>query len=640
MGCRRAAPMQRANAMTLARRRFLQLAAGAAALPVRLAKAQSYPTRPVRIIIGFGPGASGDISARVLAQALTQRLGQQFIVENRSGAGSNIATNFVAHAPNDGYTLLQGTVANTINPVITPNLGFDFVKDFAPISLFSTLPNIVVVHPSLGVRTVQELIKLAREKPGQLSFGSAGVGGTSHFTGELFNVMAGTNLVHVPYPGTAQAATDLLSGRVQVMFSPASTVLQFVAEGKLVALASSTLRRASVAPDLPTISEAGLPGFDTAGWFGLLAPAGTAREIIEHLAAASNEAAKSPDVVATLARQGFDMAGCSTTAARLRNPHRPNAVYWCERPIERPRPAVNPVGAKPLIALTGATGFIGQCLLRDLPKRGYRLRVLLRRPSAVVGDLARPQNMAAALADADAVIHSAGVAHAMSGLPEDDYRVLNTEATIALARAAQRAGVKRFIFLSSIRAQAGPTADRVLTEDLAPQPTEAYGRSKLAAEQGLAALDLDWVALRLVLVYGAGVKGNMAELLRFARAPYPLPLGALRGRRSLLALDNLVAAIDTVLAAPGRLRRPLLVADPAALTIPEMITAMRRGLGRSPGLIPVPPPLLKTALRAAGRTEIYQRLAGSLVADPAALLRLGWTPPVTTPDALAALARS
>ena len=309
---------------------------------------------------------------------------------------------------------------------------------------------------------------------------------------------------------------------------------------------------------------------------------------------------------------------------------------------------MNPVGAKPLIALTGATGFIGQCLLRDLPKRGYRLRVLLRRPSvvpmecasAVVGDLARPQNMAAALADADAVIHSAGVAHAMSGLPEDDYRVLNTEATIALARAAQRAGVKRFIFLSSIRAQSGPTAERVLTEDLAPQPTEAYGRSKLAAEQGLTELDLDWVALRLVLVYGAGVKGNMADLVRFARAPYPLPLGALRGRRSLLALDNLVAAIDTVLAAPGRLRRPFLVADPAALTIPEMITALRRGLNRSPGLIPVPPSFLEMALRAAGRTETYQRLAASLVADPAALLRLGWTPPVTTADALAALARS
>ena len=299
--------------MPLPRRRFLHLAAGAAALAVqtRLAIAETYPTHPVRIIIGFGPGASGDIAARVLAQALTRILGQQFVVENRSGAGSNIASNFVAHAPKDGYTLLQGTVANTINSVITPNLGFDFIKDFSPISLFATLPNILVVHPSLGVSTVQEFIKLAREKSAQLSYGSAGVGGTSHFTGELFNVMAGTNLVHVPYPGTAQAATDLLGGRVQVMFSPASTVLQFVAEGKLVALASSTLRRASVAPDLPTISEAGLPGFDTAGWFGLLAPAGTAREIIDRLAAASNEAAKSPDVVATLAMQGFDMAGGS-----------------------------------------------------------------------------------------------------------------------------------------------------------------------------------------------------------------------------------------------------------------------------------------------------------------------------------------
>jgi UDP-glucose 4-epimerase len=303
---------------------------------------------------------------------------------------------------------------------------------------------------------------------------------------------------------------------------------------------------------------------------------------------------------------------------------------------------------RPLVALTGSTGFIGQHLLRELPKRGYRLRVLLRRPSvvpmecasAVVGDLARPQNMAAALADVDAVIHSAGLAHAMSGLPEDDYRLLNTEATIALARAAQRAGAKRFVFLSSIRAQSGATAPGVLTEELAPQPTDAYGRSKLAAEQGLAELGLDWVALRLVLVHGPGVKGNMAELLRFARSPYPLPLGALKGRRSLVSLDSLAAAVDTVLAAPGELRRPLIVADPEALTIPEMIAAVRRGLGRRPGLIPVPAALLETALRAMGRMEIYQRLAGSLVADPSALRRLGWTPPVATADALAALARS
>jgi nucleoside-diphosphate-sugar epimerase len=309
---------------------------------------------------------------------------------------------------------------------------------------------------------------------------------------------------------------------------------------------------------------------------------------------------------------------------------------------------VSPSAAtKPLIALTGATGFIGQCLLRELPKRGYRLRVLLRRPSvvpmtaasAVVGDLARPQNMAAALADVDAVIHSAGLAHAMSGLPEDDYRMLNTQATIGLARAAQRAGAKRFVFLSSIRAQSGPAAEHVLTEDMPPQPTDAYGRSKLAAEQGLEELDLDWVALRLVLVYGTGVKGNMAQLLRFARMPYPLPLGALTAPRSLLALDNLVAAVDAVLAAPQPLRRPLIVAEPEPLTIPDMVAAMRQGLGRRPGLIPVPPKLLEAAMRAAGRAEVYQRLAGKLVADPSALVGLGWTPVVSSRDALAALAR-
>jgi UDP-glucose 4-epimerase len=304
-------------------------------------------------------------------------------------------------------------------------------------------------------------------------------------------------------------------------------------------------------------------------------------------------------------------------------------------------------GHRPLVALTGATGFIGRWLVRELPARGYRLRVLLRRPSAtpleaasaVVGDLARPQNMSAALADVDAVIHSAGLAHAMSGVPEDDYRVLNTEATIALARAAQRAGARRFVFLSSVRAQSGPTTDVVLTEAGAPHPTDGYGRSKLAAEQGLAQLDLDWVALRLALVFGPGVKGNMAALVRLARSPYPLPLARLAARRSLLALDNLTAAVHAVLTAPGELRRPLLVADPGPLTIPEMIAAMRRGLGRRPGLAPVPLRLLEMVMRASGRAEAYQRLSGSLVADPSALLQLGWMPKVATADALAALAR-
>jgi nucleoside-diphosphate-sugar epimerase len=301
-----------------------------------------------------------------------------------------------------------------------------------------------------------------------------------------------------------------------------------------------------------------------------------------------------------------------------------------------------------LVALTGSTGFIGQYLLRELPKRGHRLRVLLRRPaivpaeasSAVIGDLTRPRNMSAALEGVDAVIHSAGLAHGMSGVPEDDYRVLNTEATIGLARAAGRAGVKRFIFLSSIRAQCGPSADTVQTEAMAPQPTDAYGKSKLAAERGLAELDIDWVALRAVLVYGPGVKGNMARLMRLARSPYPLPLGACGARRSLLALENLTSAIEVTLASSGPLRRPLIVADDEPLTIAEMIAAMRQGLGRAPMTPPVPDALLRGLLHALGRDEIYQRLSGSLIVDTSALRALGWTPAVASRAGIAQLMRT
>ncbi len=300
---------------------------------------------------------------------------------------------------------------------------------------------------------------------------------------------------------------------------------------------------------------------------------------------------------------------------------------------------------RPCLALTGGTGFIGQHVLRELTRRGYQVRVLLRRPtvlppdcaSAVIGDLARPQNMASALADVDAVVHSAGLSHAASGVPEDDYRVLNVEATIGLARAARRAGVRRFVFLSSVRAQAGASDARVLTEQLEPQPTDAFGRSKLAAEQGLAEVEIDWVALRLALAYGPGVTGNMARLIALARSRVPLPLGALTARRSLLSLDNLAAAIDCVVNARAPLRRPLIVADPEPLTVAEMIAAMRRGIGRKPGLVPVPPRLLEMVLRAAGRADAYERLARPLVADPSALLALGWAPPVATPDGLARL---
>jgi UDP-glucose 4-epimerase len=308
---------------------------------------------------------------------------------------------------------------------------------------------------------------------------------------------------------------------------------------------------------------------------------------------------------------------------------------------------VHKAAQKPLVALTGATGFIGQYLLKELPKRGYRLRVLLRRPtalpegcpSAVIGDLARPYNMAEALADVDAVIHTAGLASTMSGVPEDDYRVFNTEATVAFARAAERARVKRFVFLSSVRAQSGPTAEGVLTEDREPRPTDAYGRSKLAAEQGLAATNLDWAALRLALVYGPGVQGNMARLIKLARSPYPLPLAGLKPRHSLLALDNLVEAVDRVLVAPGPLKRPFIVADPVPLSIGDIIAALRHGLGRRPALFYVPQPVLKAALRAWGQGESAETLFGSLVCDAAALTRLNWTPPVATQHGLQALVR-
>jgi nucleoside-diphosphate-sugar epimerase len=301
-----------------------------------------------------------------------------------------------------------------------------------------------------------------------------------------------------------------------------------------------------------------------------------------------------------------------------------------------------------LLALTGSTGFIGQHLLRVLPTRGYRLRVLLRQParvpipcaSAVIGDLARPRNMSAALEGVDAVIHSAGLTPGMSGIPEDDYRLMNTEATVNLARAALRAGVKRFVFLSSIRAQSGTTTEKVLTENDDPNPTDAYGRSKLAAERGLAELALDWVSLRATLVYGPGVKGNMAQLIRLARSPFPLPFRSIKARRSLLALENLSLAIETVLKVPGTLRQALIVTDNEALTVAEMIAAMRLGLGRRPDVFRFSPALLDLLCRSAGREEMYRRISGSLVANPTALIQLGWTPQLTTADGLRALMRN
>jgi tripartite-type tricarboxylate transporter receptor subunit TctC len=273
------------------------------------AAAQDYPSRAVKIIIGFGPGATADITARVLAQRFNEKLGQQFVVENKPGAGSNLAADFVARAPKDGYTLLMATTANAINQTVSPNLSFDFVKDLAPVTLVASVPNVLVAHPSLGVASVPELIALAKSKPEQIFFGSSGVGTSTHLSGELFNQMAGVKLVHVPYPGSAQAIADVLTGRIALLFSPASTVLPHVRDGKLKALATTGGKRTAIAPELPTVAEAGLPGYETDLWLALLAPAGTPRAVIDTLSRAVNEALRVNEVVAPLRAQGIDPLG-------------------------------------------------------------------------------------------------------------------------------------------------------------------------------------------------------------------------------------------------------------------------------------------------------------------------------------------
>jgi tripartite-type tricarboxylate transporter receptor subunit TctC len=301
-------------------RKLHRLAAAAIAaivLAAAPAQAEDYPARPVRVIVGFTPGAAADITARVVTNRMGQILDQQFVVENKPGAGSSLAADYVAHAPKDGYTLFIGSSANLTNAVISPNLGFDFVKDFAPIALAATAPVILVVHPSLGVSSVQELIALAKAKPGQILYASTGVGAAPHLAGELFNARAGIKTVHVPYQGSPQAVTDLLAGRTSMMFSPASAVMPHIKSGALKALASAASRRPSIAPDLPTMAEAGVPDFDASIWFGLMAPAGTPPAIVDTLARTVAQALTSGDTATRLRTQGFDtLAGGPADFAR------------------------------------------------------------------------------------------------------------------------------------------------------------------------------------------------------------------------------------------------------------------------------------------------------------------------------------
>ena len=270
--------------MKFPRRKFLYLAAGAAALPAlpRLAKAQAYPSRPIRLIIGYTPGGSADLTARLMGQWLSERLGQSFVVENRPGGGTNIATEAVVRAPPDGYTFLLAAPANAINATLYDKLNFNFLRDSEPVAGIIRFPNVVVVNPSVPVKSIPELIAYAKANPGKLNMASSGNGSTIHMSGELFKMLTGTDMVHVPYRGGAPALTDLIAGQVHVMFDNIPTCAEHVKSGKLRGLAVTSTTRSDVLPDLPTLADF-LPGYEASAWYGFAAPKNTPAAIIEKL---------------------------------------------------------------------------------------------------------------------------------------------------------------------------------------------------------------------------------------------------------------------------------------------------------------------------------------------------------------------
>jgi tripartite-type tricarboxylate transporter receptor subunit TctC len=280
----------------------------ALALMSGASRADDYPARPIRVVVGFGPGAVADVILRVLTARMSQSLGQQLVVENRPGAGSSLGAEYVSRAPKDGYTLLMCTVAQTINPAMN-NLSFDFGKDLAPIALVANAPQMLVAHPSLPANNIRELIALAKSQPDGVQYASSGAGTMSHLSGVLLNGAAGIKLQQIPYPGSAQSMTDVLAGRVPLMFGPAATVWSNVQAGKLKALAVTQPTRASIAPDVPTMVEAGVEGYSAGIWMGLLAPSGTPPEIVDKLSRAANEALKSKEVLSLMEKQGVDPLG-------------------------------------------------------------------------------------------------------------------------------------------------------------------------------------------------------------------------------------------------------------------------------------------------------------------------------------------
>jgi tripartite-type tricarboxylate transporter receptor subunit TctC len=288
-------------------RRALSLL-GLAALvsPPRAFAQDAYPSRPIRLVVGFTPGAASDIIGRIFAKGAGPLIGQEFVVENKPGAGSSIAAEYVARAAKDGYTLFVPALSTLTYKIVNPTAPFDLTRDFAPIGLLGNLAIVLVVNPESNVHSVADLIAMAKAKPGEVLFASVGAGSLPHLCAELFAQRAGLNLTHVPYPGSPQAVTDLVAGRITMFFAPASGVVGQLAAGKLTALATAAHKRPSALPDVPTMEEAGVPDFDTSLWLGLVAPIGTPRLVIDKLADAAHKAVHAPEAVEALRKQGYD----------------------------------------------------------------------------------------------------------------------------------------------------------------------------------------------------------------------------------------------------------------------------------------------------------------------------------------------
>lgn len=278
---------------------------------ITVASAQGYPNKPIRLVVGFTPGGGVDINARLLGPKLTEYLGQQVVVDNRPGAGTNIANEHVAKSPPDGYTLLINTAAVAINMSLYKKVPFDTLRDFAPVSVFSQSPNILVVHASVPAKNVKELLALARAKPGALNYSSAGSGTTQHLTGELFKLRTKTDIVHVPYKGSAPSLTALIGGEVSLSFANIPAIHSHVKSGRLRPLANAGPKRSELMPEVPTMGEAGVKGVEVVVWYGVLAPANAPREVVNTLAAAIRKAAQSPDIRKRLADQGAEPVGNS-----------------------------------------------------------------------------------------------------------------------------------------------------------------------------------------------------------------------------------------------------------------------------------------------------------------------------------------